>query len=125
MKAEDVRKCLHDALQVRRSPAYTEGSLYPTCKERHPWSTEVDLCVADQYRYTFMRWPHFVLVGPGSTGNTCPASAQVGAAVLGVPVKPTIKEVDGEGRVTKTLIRAGLWEVQTPQVRHRGSLISI
>lgn len=32
-------------------------------------------------------------------------------------VKPTIKEVDGEGRVIKTLVRAGLWEVQTPQVQ--------
>jgi 2-C-methyl-D-erythritol 4-phosphate cytidylyltransferase len=41
---------------------------------------------------------------------------QVGAAVLGVPVKPTIKEVDAEGRVVKTLQRAKLWEVQTPQV---------
>lgn len=41
---------------------------------------------------------------------------QVGAAVLGVPVKPTIKEVDSDGRVVKTLQRAMLWEVQTPQV---------
>ena len=36
--------------------------------------------------------------------------------MLGVAVKPTIKEVDSEGRVIKTLVRAGLWEVQTPQV---------
>ena len=41
---------------------------------------------------------------------------QVGAAVLGVPVKPTIKEVRQDGTVVKTLIRANLWEVQTPQV---------
>lgn len=41
---------------------------------------------------------------------------KVGAAVLGVPVKPTIKEVDAEGNVVKTLQRAALWEVQTPQV---------
>ena len=41
---------------------------------------------------------------------------QVGAAVLGVPVKPTIKEVDAEGNVVKTLQRAALWDVQTPQV---------
>lgn len=58
---------------------------------------------------------------PCSTQALCPLTAQVGAAVLGVPVKPTIKEVDGEGRVTKTLVRAGLWEVQTPQVSHPGS----
>ena len=41
---------------------------------------------------------------------------QTGAAVLGVPVKPTIKEVDSSGMVVKTLVRACLWEVQTPQV---------
>ncbi len=41
---------------------------------------------------------------------------QVGAAVLGLPVKPTIKEVNSDGMVVKTLIRANLWEVQTPQV---------
>lgn len=39
----------------------------------------------------------------------------VGAAVLGVPVKPTIKEVDSDMNVIKTLNRAKLWEVQTPQ----------
>jgi 2-C-methyl-D-erythritol 4-phosphate cytidylyltransferase len=41
---------------------------------------------------------------------------QVGAAVLGVAVKPTIKEVRSDGSVVKTLNRANLWEVQTPQV---------
>jgi len=40
----------------------------------------------------------------------------VGAAVLGVPVKPTIKEVAEDGFVVKTLERSTLWEVQTPQV---------
>ncbi len=40
----------------------------------------------------------------------------VGAAVLGVPVKPTIKEVDSNMQVIKTLQRSKLWEVQTPQV---------
>lgn len=43
-------------------------------------------------------------------------AAAVGAAVLGVPVKPTIKEVDKNGMVVKTLQRSALWEVQTPQV---------
>jgi len=41
---------------------------------------------------------------------------QCGAAVLGVMVKPTIKEVDSNGMVIKTLERSKLWEVQTPQV---------
>ncbi|KAG6778389.1 hypothetical protein POTOM_018249 [Populus tomentosa] len=39
-----------------------------------------------------------------------------GAAVLGVPVKATIKEADGESFVVRTLDRKTLWEMQTPQV---------
>eukprot|EP00890_Picochlorum_soloecismus_P004616 jgi/Picsp_1/5155/NSC_02518-R1_2-c-methyl-d-erythritol 4-phosphate cytidylyltransferase len=41
---------------------------------------------------------------------------RVGAAVLGVPVKPTIKEAGSDGMVVRTLKRSVLWEVQTPQV---------
>uniref|UniRef100_A0A0D9V8R2 2-C-methyl-D-erythritol 4-phosphate cytidylyltransferase n=1 Tax=Leersia perrieri TaxID=77586 RepID=A0A0D9V8R2_9ORYZ len=39
-----------------------------------------------------------------------------GAAVLGVPVKATIKEADSDSFVVKTLDRKTLWEMQTPQV---------
>ncbi|CAN1301063.1 2-C-methyl-D-erythritol 4-phosphate cytidylyltransferase, chloroplastic [Linum perenne] len=51
-----------------------------------------------------------------------------GAAVLGVPVKATIKEADVESFVVKTLDRKTLWEMQTPQVniaefRHIGILV--
>jgi 2-C-methyl-D-erythritol 4-phosphate cytidylyltransferase len=36
-------------------------------------------------------------------------------AVPGLPVADTIKEVDGDGLVTRTLDRERLWRVQTPQ----------
>ncbi|KAL2939478.1 2-C-methyl-D-erythritol 4-phosphate cytidylyltransferase chloroplastic [Bienertia sinuspersici] len=39
-----------------------------------------------------------------------------GAAVLGVPVKATIKEANNDSFVVKTLDRRTLWEMQTPQV---------
>lgn len=38
-----------------------------------------------------------------------------GAAVLGVPVKPTIKQVGADHMVELTLDRSKLWDVQTPQ----------
>ena len=41
---------------------------------------------------------------------------QTGAAVAAVPVKDTVKEVDGEELVTRTLERGLLRVVQTPQV---------
>lgn len=37
--------------------------------------------------------------------------------MLGVAVKPTIKVVDGDGNIVKTLQRSRLVEVQTPQAR--------
>ncbi|WRX25799.1 Cytidylyltransferase IspD/TarI - like 1 [Theobroma cacao] len=40
----------------------------------------------------------------------------VGAAVLGVPVKATIKEANSHSYVVRTLERKTLWEMQTPQV---------
>jgi 2-C-methyl-D-erythritol 4-phosphate cytidylyltransferase len=46
----------------------------------------------------------------------------VDAAIAAVPVTDTIKQADGERRVTRTLDRAGLWAVQTPQVFHRKAL---
>nr|AFI71456.1 2-C-methyl-D-erythritol 4-phosphatecytidyltransferase [Rauvolfia verticillata]AFO10121.1 chloroplast 2-C-methyl-D-erythritol 4-phosphate cytidyltransferase [Rauvolfia verticillata] len=40
----------------------------------------------------------------------------IGAAVLGVPAKATIKEADSKFFVVRTLDRKKLWEMQTPQV---------
>ncbi|MBL7081229.1 MAG: 2-C-methyl-D-erythritol 4-phosphate cytidylyltransferase [Candidatus Omnitrophica bacterium] len=39
-----------------------------------------------------------------------------GAAVLGIPLKATIKELDKRGYVRRTLRRENLYEIQTPQV---------
>ena len=46
-----------------------------------------------------------------------------GAAILGVPVKSTVKEVGVRNRVTKTLSRDRLYEIQTPQVFKRDLII--
>jgi len=46
----------------------------------------------------------------------------VDAAIAAVPVTDTIKQADGERKVTRTLDRAGLWAVQTPQVFRRKAL---
>jgi 2-C-methyl-D-erythritol 4-phosphate cytidylyltransferase len=45
------------------------------------------------------------------------------AVIAAVPVSDTIKEVGGDGRaVVRTLDRARLWAVQTPQVFRREAL---
>jgi 2-C-methyl-D-erythritol 4-phosphate cytidylyltransferase len=50
------------------------------------------------------------------------AGEGVDAAIAATPVTDTIKQADGEGVVTQTLDRAGLWAVQTPQVFRREAL---
>jgi 2-C-methyl-D-erythritol 4-phosphate cytidylyltransferase len=44
------------------------------------------------------------------------------AAIAAAPVTDTIKQADGEGNVVRTLERASLWSVQTPQVFRRAAL---
>lgn len=44
------------------------------------------------------------------------ACSQHGAATIGMPVKFTVKECDGQQLVTKTPDRSRFWEIQTPQV---------
>ncbi|MEF2969080.1 2-C-methyl-D-erythritol 4-phosphate cytidylyltransferase [Paenibacillus sp. M1] len=46
-----------------------------------------------------------------------------GAAILAVPVKDTVKQVDEAGRVTATPDRRSLWAVQTPQAFRRADLL--
>ncbi|KAL6180703.1 hypothetical protein ACLB2K_047363 [Fragaria x ananassa] len=49
----------------------------------------------------------------------------IGAAVLGVPVKATIKEANNESFVVRTLDRRTLWEMQTPQFCLNHTLIAL
>ena len=48
--------------------------------------------------------------------NVVKDAKEYGAAVLGVPCKATIKESDDGTTVQRTIPRARLWEVHTPQV---------
>jgi 2-C-methyl-D-erythritol 4-phosphate cytidylyltransferase len=48
--------------------------------------------------------------------NLIAAGLAVGAAALAVPVVNTIKEADSLGYVKRTLDRATLWELHTPQI---------
>jgi 2-C-methyl-D-erythritol 4-phosphate cytidylyltransferase len=43
------------------------------------------------------------------------AAKACGAAVAGLPTRETVKEADTRARVIKTLDRAGIWLIQTPQ----------
>jgi 2-C-methyl-D-erythritol 4-phosphate cytidylyltransferase len=56
------------------------------------------------------------LVTPQLIEEGLAAAQETGAAVCGLPAPDTIKRVDEQGRVLRTLDRRRLWLVQTPQV---------
>jgi 2-C-methyl-D-erythritol 4-phosphate cytidylyltransferase len=49
---------------------------------------------------------------------------RTGAAILAVPVAQTVKQVDPEGRILRTVPREDLWAAQTPQVFRRDWLLA-
>jgi len=56
------------------------------------------------------------LVTTEAISNVLRDGAAHGAAVLGVPMKATVKESNDGEFVSKTIPRTSLWEIQTPQV---------
>jgi len=52
------------------------------------------------------------------------AAGYSGAAVSGLPVKPTVKKVNSKLWVIETVDREGLWEIQTPQVFSRDIILN-
>jgi 2-C-methyl-D-erythritol 4-phosphate cytidylyltransferase len=47
-----------------------------------------------------------------------------GGAILALPARDTIKEVDAAGRILRTVPRETVWQAQTPQVFHRQRLLA-
>jgi 2-C-methyl-D-erythritol 4-phosphate cytidylyltransferase len=54
-------------------------------------------------------------VSPGLIRKTVEAARDFGSAITAIPISDTIKKVNGEGQVERTVDRGGLWRVQTPQ----------
>ncbi|MUT68162.1 2-C-methyl-D-erythritol 4-phosphate cytidylyltransferase [Paenibacillus sp. NEAU-GSW1] len=59
------------------------------------------------------------LVAAEAVRNCCAAAERTGAAVLAVPVKDTIKQVNESGVIVSTPDRRSLWAIQTPQAFRR------
>lgn len=72
--------------------------------------------VAPQCKYVAVHDSARPLVTVQEVCDVVADSKEYGAAVLGVPCKATIKESDDGVLVQRTIPRARLWEVHTPQV---------
>ena len=55
--------------------------------------------------------------------NTIEACAEFDGAIAAIPASDTIKEVDTNNKIKKTIPRETVWLAQTPQVFHRGKLL--
>ena len=69
---------------------------------------DVDLVLVHDAVRPFIKIPHI--------NECCNIAEEMGAAVIGIPVKDTIKKIDRKGFVTATPRRKTLWQIQTPQV---------
>ena len=56
------------------------------------------------------------LITPQDIQRCLDAAASHGAAIMGVPVKDTLKAVAADNAIRHTVEREGLWQAQTPQV---------
>lgn len=54
-------------------------------------------------------------VTPALIDKSFEMAAEHGACIVAIPVKDTIKRVDGSGKITETVERSSLWRAQTPQ----------
>ena len=71
---------------------------------------------AQKEEYVFIHDGARPFVSEQVIGKTYEAAKEFGASVAGMPVKDTIKIVDGEGFAMQTPNRKTVWAVQTPQV---------
>lgn len=55
------------------------------------------------------------LVSPGMIDRVVAEARQGHGAIAALPVTDTLKEVDGNGRIVRTIERTNLWRAQTPQ----------
>ena len=66
----------------------------------------------------------FVRAGDIAACLAAAARSGIDGAVLGFPLADTLKRVDGEGAITATVARAGLWRAQTPQIFRFAALLA-
>ncbi|XP_057785392.1 2-C-methyl-D-erythritol 4-phosphate cytidylyltransferase, chloroplastic-like isoform X1 [Salvia miltiorrhiza] len=102
---EDARDNIHIDLKFALPGKERQDSVYSGLEEIDLNSELV--CIHDSAR---------PLVLTSDVTKVLKDGKRIGAAVLGVPAKATIKEANSESFVVKTLDRKTLWEMQTPQV---------
>ena len=63
-------------------------------------------------------------VSPALIEKAANGAMQEGAVAVGLRVRDTVKQCDGEGRVIETLDRDQIWMAQTPQAFRRATIVA-
>lgn len=77
--------------------------------------SDVDLVLVHDAVRPFVKLEH--------VKNCCEAASEIGAAVLGVPAKDTIKRINEQQMVVETPSRKFVWQTQTPQVFRKALIL--
>lgn len=117
--AADVGRCeewiqtygLHERVRVTAGGTERQNSVYAGLKQ-----LDADYVLVHDGVRPF--------VTPEHIEHCMDAAIQHGAAVLAVPVKDTIKQVNEEGIITSTPDRRSLWSIQTPQAFRLSELLA-
>ncbi len=91
------------------------SKIIPGGKERYD-SVYAGLCACEGTDYVFIHDGARPFIHRKMLERALESVFRYGACVVGMPVKDTIKIVDGKQRVTNTPDRSTVWTVQTPQV---------
>lgn len=77
--------------------------------------SDVDLVLVHDAVRPFVKLEH--------VKNCCEVASEIGAAVLGVPAKDTIKRIDEQQMIVETPSRKSVWQTQTPQVFRKALIL--
>lgn len=103
---------------------FTKVSQFRVGGSRRQDSVLAGLLALDQCEWVAVHDGARPLVSPAMIARGLAAAQRTGAAVPGIPVKDTIKIVDGLERVLATPARVSLRAIQTPQVFRRRLLLA-
>lgn len=118
------------AADLERVYAYCEHYKWKKIKSVVPGGTDRQASVyrglqeiSEQVEWVFIHDGVRPLITPQAIMRCLEGARKTGAAVLAVPVKDTIKQVNKAGEITATPNRSSLRAIQTPQVFRRTLII--
>ncbi|MCA8921783.1 MAG: 2-C-methyl-D-erythritol 4-phosphate cytidylyltransferase [Planctomycetes bacterium] len=114
------RSQLGAALRASGATAFVAGG----ARRQDSVRNGIQACRAGAERFVLVHDAARPLLDPSDAKRALEAAREVGAALLALPVRDTVKRGDDVACVTETVPRDGLWLAQTPQIGRRDALLA-